>query len=427
MDLKVIEDLSSGVAKLRNTVEEAQKCSASGLTAIRETVEKHQTALDAVESKYDKLLREDQLDAKLKTNNELLIEKYGREFGEKLEALEAKLGRRATTSDQKSINKEIGALDYVVRKGFKRDGIESNQALLVEKYGPEAYKALTVANDTSGGYFTPVDFVNDIIQLNQIELSDMRGLVGNYSTTSMEVHRPTRQRHGGASWVGEADNRPETPTVGYGAKIIRTAELQARAEITREDQDNPLFDILGDIRSEIATAFSLTEDVEVLTGASVGNKPEGILNNPDIPVISSGVNDNISADAFISVTEAPKQMYLNGASWLFSRDTARRIRTLKDGEGRYLWAMDYAGKEPSMVLGFPYKRSQQMPNVSSGNSAILFGNLKAAYLLVDRLAVRFLVDPFSKANQGITIVYAWKRVGGAVMIPEALVKMVIQP
>jgi HK97 family phage major capsid protein len=425
MDSKTIDDLASGVAALRSSVEEATKNNRAASSDTLEKITKMNAVIDAHESKFDKVLTTDKLDEKLKANNEQLIDKYGREFGEKLEALEAKLGRRANTSDQKHINPVIKAFDHVVRKGYKAEHIVERQAVLEAEFGVEAVKALTNANDTSGGYFTPVDFVNDLINLNQVELSDMRSLVGTYSTMAVETHRPTRQRHGGATWVGELDVRPETPTVQYGAKIIRTAELSAKAEITREDQQNPMFDILGDIRNEIGVAFSLTEDIEILTGANVGNKPEGILNNVDIPIVLSGDASNISADAFISITETPKSMYLNGASFMFSRDTARRLRTLKDGEGRYLWNMDYTGKEPNMVLGFPYKRSQQMPNVANGNAAVLFGNLKVGYLLVDQLSVRFMVDPYSRANQAVTVIYAWKRVGGAVMVPEALVKLVI--
>ena len=57
-----------------------------------------------------------------------------------------------------------------------------------------------------------------------------------------------------------------------------------------------------------------------------------------------------------------------------------------------------------------------MPTVSAGNIAMLYGDMRATYLIIDRVGVRVLRDPYT--NKPFVHFYTTRRVGGGVQNPE---------
>jgi HK97 family phage major capsid protein len=63
-----------------------------------------------------------------------------------------------------------------------------------------------------------------------------------------------------------------------------------------------------------------------------------------------------------------------------------------------------------------------MPSVGAGNFPIAFGDFSRGYMIVDRIAMAVLRDPFTQATSGNVRYIARRRVGGQVILPEAIVK-----
>ena len=59
-----------------------------------------------------------------------------------------------------------------------------------------------------------------------------------------------------------------------------------------------------------------------------------------------------------------------------------------------------------------------MPDIAAGGYALAFGDFRRAYLIVDRLGVRILRDPFTA--KPYVLFDTTKRVGGGVQNFEAL-------
>ena len=109
------------------------------------------------------------------------------------------------------------------------------------------------------------------------------------------------------------------------------------------------------------------------------------------------------------------------ASWLMSRSAQAAIRKLKDTEsGRYLWEPPLAGASTPTLLGYPVVISDDMPALVTGENskAIIFGNFKEGYQIVDRMGTRVLRDPYS-AKPYVEF-YVTRRLGGDVLNFEAL-------
>jgi HK97 family phage major capsid protein len=101
---------------------------------------------------------------------------------------------------------------------------------------------------------------------------------------------------------------------------------------------------------------------------------------------------------------------------------AAAIMKLKDLEGRLLWTQSLADGQPNRLLGYPVETWEQLDDldVTGGSNAtypIAFGNWNRAYLLVDRVGMRIVVDPYS--TPGFTRFYISRREGGCVLNNDA--------
>jgi HK97 family phage major capsid protein len=125
-------------------------------------------------------------------------------------------------------------------------------------------------------------------------------------------------------------------------------------------------------------------------------------------------------DVFYSLPAA----YRNQGTWLMNSTTLAAIRKLKDGTtGTYLWSPGFQGQADT-ILGRPVVDCPDMDSVGSGTTPIAFGDIKTTYRILDRIGLSILVNPYIQATNGITRIHATRRVGGAVVQPAAMKKIV---
>ena len=95
-----------------------------------------------------------------------------------------------------------------------------------------------------------------------------------------------------------------------------------------------------------------------------------------------------------------------------NRSTQAEIRKIKDADGNYIWQPSIQPGGSAALMGFPIAESEDMPDIATDAAAIAFGDFKRGYLVVDRLGVRVLRDPFTA--KPYVLFYTTKRVGGGV-------------
>jgi HK97 family phage major capsid protein len=69
-------------------------------------------------------------------------------------------------------------------------------------------------------------------------------------------------------------------------------------------------------------------------------------------------------------------------------------------------------------MNFPVAEAEAMPDIAADSFAIAFGDFRSGYLIVDRIGVRVLRDPYSA--KPYLLFYTTKRVGGGVQNFEAI-------
>jgi HK97 family phage major capsid protein len=112
---------------------------------------------------------------------------------------------------------------------------------------------------------------------------------------------------------------------------------------------------------------------------------------------------------------------------MFNRTTLGAIRKLKDSAGQYVFqaGMMLTAGVPNSVLGYPYVEAPDLADVGSSAKPVIFGDFSRGYMIVDRVNLSVLRDPFTQASTGNVRYLARRRVGGQVVLPEALVIQVI--
>ena len=72
------------------------------------------------------------------------------------------------------------------------------------------------------------------------------------------------------------------------------------------------------------------------------------------------------------------------------------MRTLKDDNGRFLWADGLAVGQPATLLGYPVAAVEAMPDIAANSTPIGFGDFMKAYTLVERHELRITRDDVTK-------------------------------
>ena len=103
--------------------------------------------------------------------------------------------------------------------------------------------------------------------------------------------------------------------------------------------------------------------------------------------------------------------------------TVAKIRKFKDGTGNYIWQPSFQVGTPSSILGYTVRTDDNMPDVAANAYSIAFADFARAYLIVDRIGIRVLRNPY--LSPPYVFFYTTKRVGGGVQNFEAIKLMKI--
>lgn len=289
--------------------------------------------------------------------------------------------------------------------------------------GPEDAKALSLSDDTTGGFLAPDEWVKDIIK-GVVLISPIRQIANVRSTTMRSVIMPVRTGLFAARWVNEITTRTETTGLQFGRQEIPNHEMYAEVIISQQDLEDSAFDLDAEIQTETAEQFAVAEGKAFVNGTGVG-QPFGLLGaNTGVAQDTSGTVGTLKFDDLITSMYNLKSAYAGNAQWLMRRETIGYIRGLKDTQNRYLWEPSYpdglGGAQPATILGRPYMEVPDMPLVATGAFAVMFGDFKRAYTIIDRvqMVVKVLTEKYAESGQLAYLTR--KRVGGQVVLPEAM-------
>ncbi|AHG45119.1 capsid protein [Rhizobium leguminosarum bv. trifolii CB782] len=288
------------------------------------------------------------------------------------------------------------------------------------------YKALGIANDTTGGYLAPIEYIREIIK-GVTDVSPARTLARVRQTASKAITIPKRTGQFAAQWVADQGTKSETDGLRYGMWEIPTHEMYALIDISNQNLEDSAFNMESEINFEATEQFAVAEGAAFVSGNGVG-KPLGFLD------ASSGLSENVSgsastiadadgqANGLLALKYGLKTAYARNATWALNRTTLGSVRRLKTAEKQYLWMPGISG-QPNTIDGDPYVEVPDMPAEGAGTYPIAYGDFARAYTLVDRIQMEMLRDPYTQATSGNIRFIFRRRLGGQVTLAEAVRKL----
>jgi HK97 family phage major capsid protein len=356
-----------------------------------------------------------------------------------------KLGHEvATTREQLNrMHTDIEDLNkkFIVRPKIV-DKVESEHEQAYKSYlrGDELTIKAVSGNETidpQGGYFIPVERAS-WIQESLVQWSPIRRYARIQKVSGKDFAIPVQygEDEGGLFQTGWTADRGPVPQTDVGLirlETIPTNDMYCLALATQDMLNDVAFNYEAYMDRNVAKSFAKREGRANILGSGVG-EPQGLLTRQGVRTVLSGVNGSIgdSPNILIDLYYTLPDYYARYGTWLMHRSTIRQIREFIDGNGQYLWTPNFgntaATEAPSLILGRPYAECIDMPAANpvtglfeTGAQPIIFGNIEEAYTIVDRENLTVLRDPYS-AKPYVTF-YMRSRVGGQVILPEAMVKL----
>jgi len=283
------------------------------------------------------------------------------------------------------------------------------------------HKAMSVSNDTTGGYLAPAEYVREIIK-TVTEISPARQLARVRTTGNKSILLPKRTGQFAALWTAENATRTETTGLTYGMLEIFTHELYAMIDISEQNLEDSAFNLGAEIAAESTEQFAVAEGAAFVSGTGVG-KPEGFMTNSSVTSVNSGSAAVITADGLLTLKHTVKTAYTRNASWALNRTTLSSVRKLKDTTNQYIWQSGLAAGKPNTIDGDPYVEVPDMPSEGANTYPVAYGDFAKAYTLVDRIAMSMLRDPYTQATSGNIRFLFRRRLGGLTVQPEAIAKL----
>ena len=386
-------------------------------TAFEEFKKTHQEELKQIKSKgsadvitSEKLARiEKSLDQLEEVNQKVTKAKLAQDANEeKLNKIETIVSRPGFDISAKADH----SMEKKVFDKWLRDGKEA--------LSPEEVKVLTASNDNTAGYLAPPEYVQELIK-GIVEISPIRSIARVRSTTNRSVQIPKRTSTFAATFVAEQGTRSETTGYQVGMEEIPTHELYALVDISEQELEDSVFNLEQEMTSEFTEQFAKAEGNAFVSGNSVG-KPEGIVTNSSVGVTASGVSASLNANSLISLYHAVKPDYSRNGTFVMNRSTLAAVRKLQDGSGQYVFQAGFSLQVgvPNTILGAPYVEATDVADVGASTKPIYFGDFRRGYLIVDRVSMSIMRDPFTQATSGNVRYIARRRIGGQVILPEAI-------
>jgi HK97 family phage major capsid protein len=394
---------------------------------IKEAVTGLMTAFEEFKSTNDARLKEVE---KKGAADPLLDDKLARINGklDQFEGLNAKLTK--AEADAKAAKDSLDAIETKLNRPGFGGGKEPEVADLerkafvnfvrkgADRMGADEIKVLRVSDDTAGGYLAPTEFVREIIKA-EVEFSPMRPMVRVRQTGQKSAQIPRRTGTFTAQWVSEIQTRTETTGLTYGLHEVPTHEMTAEVYISFAELEDSAFNMEAEISAEMAEQFGVAEGLSIVSGNGIG-KPFGFMSDSNVGTTNSGAAATVTADGYLSLFYAIKTAYARNASFVMNRATLGSTRKLKDGNGQYLWMPGLASGVPNTINGAPYTEVPDMPSEGAGLKPVAFGDWRRGYILIDRINMTMMRDPYTLASVGQVKFVARRRLGGQVLLAEAL-------
>lgn len=428
------------------------------LKDIAQTLQEQGEAFEAFKSANDQLVKAKaegkavaDLEAKVKTLSDALDTLSDAKAA--IEELQKKANRPDVGTDNaaKALAEELKGFNISLRAEYQLKGKPFPGEFDLKAYGEyksaffkvavgvkaedlnaDERKALSAGSDPDGGYLLPHATQGSTIR-KIYEQSLMRQIATVQTISTNDIEGLLDNDEADAGWVSELGTRSDSDTPQLGKWRIEAHEMYAMPKASQKILDDAATDVEGWLAGKVADKFARVEGTAFWQGTGVG-QPRGLAAYTTAATgdatrdwgtfehVVTGANGDFHTTQFDPVHTlmgAFKDQYLNNAQFVMRRAVRTKARLLKESTtNRYLWEPGMQVGAPERLMGYPCRVDEYMPTLATGSLSLAFGDFKQAYLIVDRMGMRTLRDPYTA--KPYVVFYTTKRTGGGAQNTESV-------
>lgn len=325
-----------------------------------------------------------------------------------------------------------GALSQEAYDHYKSGFFKLVTGTSLEDLEADERKAMSAGSDPDGGYLMP--HATQGRTLSKIyEQSVMRQLATVQTISTNDTEGLLDNDEASAGWVSELGSRSDTSTPQVGKWRIEAHEMYAMPKVSQRILDDAATDVDMWLSNKVADKFARVEGTGFWQGTGVGQArglamyttaatADATRDWGTFEHVVSGANGAFHTTQFdpvVNLIGAFKDQYLANATFVMRRAVRTAARLLKESTtNRYLWEPGMQVGAPERLMGYPVRVDEYMPALATGSLSLAFGDFKQAYLIVDRLGMRTLRDPYTA--KPYVVFYTTKRTGGGAQNTEAV-------
>lgn len=429
-----LKELTEEIQKLNKHLDERVRTIETWQASTEEKISKGGLVPNEAKQELDTINAE--ISKKIAEYKELLLQEKEAKLAAQRPGYQSKQGgRHAKPAATKAIEKFL-------RKNGNIDALTNDERKLIDfnrmdlSQLPDEQKVLVSAAADLGGFYAGTDlsqeFVMKIFLISPwLQLADSQTIGGEKLLMPTEGTTDTT-----IFWTDEQTGYQASTDPNLGMIEIYAREISGYLKLSRQNLEDSVFDIESFILKRLTRQFAQKIGTAITTGDGVA-RPEGILTNAALAGTGMNIYTTASAGTFkavdiINLMHAGKSGYRPTATWCMSNNTIGVCRLFTDSQNRPLWQM-FGQEFVETLYGRPIVEMPDMVNPTAGTATytsgqfpVVFGDINQGYQVVNRVGLTFQTLHELYAIQNQVAYLARMRIGGKVVLPEAISVMKIQ-
>lgn len=267
---------------------------------------------------------------------------------------------------------------------YMRSGMDrlSNEQRLLLADAFMSTRDMGTGTDTAGGYLVPEEY-RAVITETMKAYGGLLGLANVITTsTGADLPWPTNDDTGNeGEFLGE-NTQATALDLSVGERKLKAFTVSSKTvRLALQLLQDSAFNLDQWVPKKLGERMGRRSARAFTTGTGV-DQPEGITTNVTVGKQgTTGQTTSIIYDDLVDLEHSVDSAYRMNARYLMNDSMLKVIRKLKDGQSRPLWVPIPAPGFPATINGFEYSLDNSMPAPAASAKTIVFGDLKAGYII----------------------------------------------
>jgi HK97 family phage major capsid protein len=283
------------------------------------------------------------------------------------------------------------AFEAYLRGGWTRLAPEQRELLEANFVTTKEARAQGTQPDSVGGYLVPEGFRSNLVETMKA-FGGLLAVVEVITTsTGQDLPWPTNDDTSNEGEIlGENTDATELDLGFGGAKLQAYIFSSKIVRVARALLQDSAVDLETFIPRKLGERIGRRAARAWTTGTGV-DQPQGItVGITTGKTGASGQTTSIIYDDLVDLEHSVDPAYRLNARYVWHDTTLKVIRKLKDSDGRPLWVPVPTVGFPATVNGWPYTVDNSMPEMAASARSVVFGDVRAGYIVRQVLGVQTL-------------------------------------